>query len=353
MIFRLLPVYAAVSAGLIALMQLLNPSPIAADAPAVDPVQPGPYAVGLTERSFTRASSTTGADRSISLLAWYPALPPAANRSSTPMGGGVDARPARGAGPFPVLLFSHGSGGTPRQSSFLTAHLASHGFVVIAPTHPGNTAVDCPAGCLPIDASARAAFLDSAANRPADISAALDQALSLSFSGDEQLGRMLNADRVGVVGHSFGGWTALQVLLGDPRFRVAVPMAPGVVAELLAQTEHVEAPTLVLAGDLDRLTRLADEQLLSTSLTAGGGDHWFVVLHGAGHLAFTDFCGRIFGGCGPEDLPPAEAQSAVKGWTTAFLQRYLAEDDRYAAWLDDKQASFVEVKHSAGRTAAP
>jgi predicted dienelactone hydrolase len=116
-----------------------------------------------------------------------------------------------------------------------------------------------------------------------------------------------------------------------------------VFAEVLAMAQHVTAPTLVLAGDLDRLTRLADEQQLSISLKEGGGDHWFVVLHGAGHLSFTDLCGRIFGGCGPDDLLPADAQATIKGWTTAFMRRYVALDYHYANWLNETRASFIQV----------
>jgi predicted dienelactone hydrolase len=136
----------------------------------------------------------------------------------------------------------------------------------------------------------------------------------------------------------------LQVLLRDARFKVAAPMAPGVFAELLARSEHVTAPTLVMAGDLDRLTRLADEELLSASLKAGGGEHWFVVLRGAGHLSFADLCSRIFGGCGPGDLTPAEAHSAIDGWATAFVQRYLNGDERYAAWMESNRSASIDVR---------
>jgi predicted dienelactone hydrolase len=339
-------VFLAIVVLLIALAADPARASIAAAQP-LDPAQPGPFAVGITERSFTRTSSTTGLTRSISMLVWYPALPRAA-AGTTRFGGSPEALPARASGPFPVLLFSHGSGGSPWQSSFLTSHLASQGFVVIAPAHPGNTVQDCQMACLPLNTPAREAFLDSAANRPSDVTAALDHALALANGGDEQLAGMLSQDRYGVLGHSFGGWTALQVLARDARFKAAAPMAPGVFAQLLAMAEGMTAPTLVLAGDLDRLTRIADEQELSLSLKAGGGDHWFVVLRGAGHLSFTDLCSRVFGGCGPGDLSPAEAQSAIKGWTTAFMGRYLTADDRYASWLAENRPPFLEVTYSTG-----
>src|SRR5262249_61965308 len=46
------------------------------------------------------------------------------------------------AGRYPLVLFSHGFGGHRRQSTFLTTHLASHGYVVAAPDHTGTTLVD-------------------------------------------------------------------------------------------------------------------------------------------------------------------------------------------------------------------
>jgi predicted dienelactone hydrolase len=196
----------AVVAALITGGSMLPPT---ARADQSDPSQPGPFNVGVTERSFTRASSTKGTAREITMVIWYPALPQAPGEGALTFHGRVDAPSARDSGPFPVLLFSHGSGGTPWQSTFLTAHLASHGFVVIAPTHPGNTLKDCPAACLPLDNIAREAFLDSAANRPTDVSAALDQAIELSTSKDKVLEGLIDANRAGAFGHSFGGWTAL------------------------------------------------------------------------------------------------------------------------------------------------
>ena len=48
-------------------------------------------------------------------------------------------RPPPLPGPHPLIVFSHGNSGFRRQSTFLTTHLASRGFVVAAPDHTGNT----------------------------------------------------------------------------------------------------------------------------------------------------------------------------------------------------------------------
>ena len=52
----------------------------------------------------------------------------------------LDAEPALG-GPWPIILFSHGNQGIKEQSFFLTEHLASHGYLVVAPDHQYNTAI--------------------------------------------------------------------------------------------------------------------------------------------------------------------------------------------------------------------
>jgi predicted dienelactone hydrolase len=49
-------------------------------------------------------------------------------------------------GSWPLIIFSHGFGGERRQSTFLYTHLASHGFVVAAMDHVGNTTMDMLAG---------------------------------------------------------------------------------------------------------------------------------------------------------------------------------------------------------------
>ena len=138
-----------------------HPSSATATATALDPAAPGPYPVGVTELTFERASTTTGEPRVLKTLIWYPA---AASATEDPaLKGARDAPLASNDLPLPMILFSHGSGGMPWQSTYFTAHLASYGFVVVAPPHPGNTITDC----FPCTDSS--ALTDSYVNRPADI----------------------------------------------------------------------------------------------------------------------------------------------------------------------------------------
>ena len=129
----------------------------------------------------------------------------------------------------------------------------------------------------------------------------------------------------------------------ESRIRAAAPLAPGVLRDSLVLAQQIASPTLLIAGDLDRLVQIDQERRLSAALSAGGGPHWFVTLHGAGHLSFADVCLPIFGGCGPDDLAPSDAQAQIRGWTTAFFLRYVAGDDRYAAWFLDAPPAFVDI----------
>lgn len=105
------------------------------------------------------------------------------------------------AGEFPLVVISHGSGGSYLGYRTLAAHLARHGFVVAMPEHPGNNRnnndlVDTLANLV---------------NRPRHIRLVNDWAFS-----DAVLGPRLQPDFVAVVGHSMGGYTALATAGGIP-----------------------------------------------------------------------------------------------------------------------------------------
>lgn len=100
-------------------------------------------------------------------------------------------------GKYPLILLSHGAGlgGTPHAVSWIATPLAKQGFIVAAPTHPGNTGANRSA------AETMKLWL-----RPADISATMDAVEKDAFFKDN-----LEADKVGVLGLSMGGSTALML----------------------------------------------------------------------------------------------------------------------------------------------
>ena len=104
-------------------------------------------------------------------------------------------------GTFPLLLISHGSGGTPLVYRDMAMHLAKSGYVVVMPDHPGNNRLDN-------------ALADSDKNlilRPYHLHLLIDQITSLEF-----FGASIVSDKIGVIGHSMGGYTALALAGGIP-----------------------------------------------------------------------------------------------------------------------------------------
>ena len=126
---------------------------------------------------------------------------------------------ARDTGPRPLVLFSHYSGGDRRKSSFLCSHLASHGYVVAALDH--SEVVDPRLARRDDETAAERNDRVQAiiASRMPDIRFLLDHVLAGGYD--------IDASRIGIVGHSFGGWTALAAPESESRISSVVALAPG------------------------------------------------------------------------------------------------------------------------------
>jgi dienelactone hydrolase len=279
----------------------------------------GPFGVGVREIRFTKPSAVNPAnERVLDTVVWYPTTHGAS--PVDPQYRGVFDAPLEGSGgPYPLLLFSHGSCGYPLQSTFLLPQLASYGYVVVAPPHPGNTVFEYPAcGTGPAQS---ASFVE----RPADVLFVLDQVLALSGSPGSPLAGAIDPDRIGMSGHSFGGLTTYLVQEREPRIKVALPFAPAVLFD-----PALTVPSLTVVGEIDSVvdnvaTRAAWERSRSPRYWAAIGD--------AGHYAFSDGCFPS-----PDCSPPAtrtqdEAHDAVRRFILPFLQVYLAGDERWEPFL--------------------
>ncbi len=236
---------------------------------------------------------------------WYPADPALRGRdlaedgaAEHPFGRPHRALPDAPAAPalFPLLAFSHGNSGLRRQSTFLTTHLASWGFVVVAPDHTGNTFFEM-VGLD--DAARREAHRASRRARPRDLSLAIELALA-----GEPGGPRADAARLGVLGHSFGGWSACKMPARDPRVRAVCGLAPAsepFVGRKAFEPGELPFPgevaSLIVAGiedvlvDLDSSVRPLAARLAAPARLLGiaGADHFHFcdgveLLHGM-HLA--------------------------------------------------------------------
>jgi len=188
-------------------------------------------------------------------------------------------------------VFSHGYGGHRRQSTFLCTHLASHGYVVAAVDHTGNTMLEVVQGVLILGAGGRLPHPDTVLRefvdlRPADVSFTIDHVLGMDGLADP--------DRIGMAGHSFGGWTTLTTTARDRRIRAALPLAPAggaspIPSNLLRESVDLrwsrEVPTLYVVADRDSILPLAGMEELFARTPA---TKRMVVLEDADHLHFCD-----------------------------------------------------------------
>jgi predicted dienelactone hydrolase len=258
-------------------------------------------------------------------------------------------------GASPMVLFSHGLGGSREGSAYLGRHWSSYGYAVVFVQHPGSdTSVwkQAPAAER-MKAMKSAASAENFLLRVRDIPAVLDYlAAATKKEGDPLFGR-LDLEHVGMSGHSFGAVTTQAVSgqrtarLGDKfrdaRIDAAVIMSPsgpraGSAAEAFGK---VELPWLLMTGTKD-LSLIGDIDLasrLSVYPALPAGQKYELVLHEAEHSAFTE---RALPGESGKRNP--EHHKAILALSTAFWDAYLKDDAEAKAWLNGEGARAVLSK---------
>ena len=242
---------------------------------------------------------------------------------------------ARGA--VPLVVFSHGIGGSRRGYTYLGRHWASHGYASLHVQHVGSDSALWGGNPLAVVSRLQAAAQErEAIARVKDVRFALDRVIELAPA---QLGAEIDARRVVAAGHSYGANTSLlavgaRVARGeqwlefrDPRFTAAVVIsAPpfygennlaSVLGRVAVPTLHVTATEDVIqipgyrSGAMDRLAvfdAVADRRKL------------LVVYEGGSHSIFTDRAGT-----GGHALNP-RVKAATKELALAFFQRSFEGD---------------------------
>jgi len=188
--------------------------------------------------------------------------------------------PAAADGPFPLVVFSHGAASFRLQSTELTTHLASWGFVVISPDYL-ERGLRSVLGSPPVSPRADTVVAGQAIDATRAAAAEPTSVLSGIVEGGEVL----------AFGHSAGGGTSLR-LLARPDVDTAIPMASGVnpLSILTGTAPQVTAEDAVtwIAGQGDGIAAIAN---VRTGYDVTPGEKKIVELSGAGHNnAFTDIC---------------------------------------------------------------
>ena len=251
----------------------------------------------------------------------------------------------RDGSPAPVVLFSHGLGGSREGNATLGTHWALRGYVAVFLQHPGSDSSvwrDVPPrqrrGAMEQAAGAQNFLL-----RVKDVKAVLDQLARWNEGAGHSLAGRLDLRRVGMSGHSFGAVTTQAVSgqrapgglsLTDSRIRAAIAMSPsrprrgGDAAEAFG---GVGIPWLLMTGtkDLAPIGGADLESRLAVFPALPPGGKYELVLDGAEHSAFTD---RAL----PGDTAPRNPNHhrVILALTTAFWDAWLREDPDARRWLD-------------------
>jgi predicted dienelactone hydrolase len=266
--------------------------------------------------------------------------------------------PKTGSGPFPLIIFSHGLGGSREGYAYLGRHWASAGYVSIHVQHLGSDEAVWRGSQQPLQAMQRAAAdLQNALDRPRDVSFAIDQMERLHRQEGPLSGR-LDLSRVGVAGHSFGAYTALAVagetFVGpgggtvsfvDPRVQAAIPMSAPVPrnrARLEQAFSTIRMPCLHMTGTQDDSpisdTRAADRRVPFDHIQAV--DQYLLVLQGGDHMVFSGRQRRRGGGENDAVFQELILQSSL-----AFWEAYLRHNPDAKAWLSAGGFSTVLGTH--------
>lgn len=324
---------------------------VSAAAPEVLPTYtaaPGPYEVATVEYTWR----DNPRNRDVPVKLYYPGR---SGVSPDPAG----ARPVTPAGPFPVIIFSHGLGGTREGYAYLGRHWASWGYVSVQVQHIGSDDSVWRGKADPLQAM-KDSLQDprNTLNRPRDIRFVLDQ-LPLLNQNDPALAGRLDLERIGMAGHSFGAWTTLALAgelflgprgrdfsFGDPRIKAAIAMsAPPTKNPATAAQAYgaITIPVLHMTGteDYSIVTDTKPEQRRVGFDHMTGAETYLVIFNGGDHMVFSGRGNTLPG----RDLD-AKFQPLILMSTTAFWDAYLQGDLAARAYLS--QGGFAGVMGERG-----
>lgn len=340
-----------------------------------DPTELGPYPVGVTTLTVvddSRLDPATRGPRTLLTEIWYPATEETRDLPKNKLsdfllrgahnGLNVAVRMAFGAdatslddsfhnfavrdarmrdGKFPLIVFSHGDGGLRNQSSFWCDHMASHGYIVVAPDHTGNARVTVVENRLVLYNPE--GWDEAETARPADVSFLIDRMTAFNRGEDSRFAGRVDLERIGVAGHSFGGFTSIAVANTDPRVDAILPMTP-----VFPERTNYDIPVLLILASEDATIGVEGNEKARRYFEESKGPHYLIEIIDGGHFSPTDMfqVDPEFGdGIGQgervtspgepvEYLGMEETYDIINGYSAAFFGHYVKGVDGYKGFLE-------------------
>ena len=260
--------------------------------------------------------------------------------------------PASEDGPFPLVVFAHGAASFRNQSTFLTTHLASWGFVVVSVDYLERGLV---------------AFLGAQPENPIDQQDLTRMVVALAASENDRVGGLLegvvSTDEIAITGHSAGGGTSI-LFGGEPDVVTYIPLSAGVSRD--GTTMLPDAPSLWITGDIDAVVEL---DRVERAFEEASAPARLVVINDVGHLGPSDICaiGESGGGvvaialdaglpipenlqrlgtdgCQEDALEPEQGWPAVRHFVTAQLRWAFGIDEEPIGLSQDAQRGLPEAE---------
>lgn len=349
------------SCGVVTAKQVVSSESRFAVAKGAAPIPGGKDVVVLTQGNKVGyrilempCTDEHGRRTTTSLAVWYPTDDPERpfeyrfdkNMVKTQVAENGKVAPGR----FPLVIHSHGATGSGLTSFFITETMARHGFIVVAIDHTDDTYLArIPPNWKPAQERGQAikalayamkvrskwlgddavASRSTIAYRPAQVKASIDLMLAASGDPGSPFAGRVDEGKIGVMGHSFGAWTAMAVAGGvkqfaDSRVRAAITFSNAVNATVFSPEEvaSIKVPFMMMFGSTEVEQGRGDDRTLFYDRLSG--PKYMVEIQDAIH---TTFSGGV-----KEDHPDvagylAEAnRAAIARYAIAFMGFYLKGD---------------------------